>query len=269
MMILHDRVRITLHDAVNAPAAIADVRLARPDKMNALDPAMFAGIRDAIAHVRTLEGCRAVVLGGEGRAFCAGLDMASMASGGSGIDLQGRDDSGANVVQAVAWGWRALPMPVIAAGHGVIFGGGLQILSGADIIIVTPDARLGVMESRWGLVPDMAGWPLWRGRVRDDVLREAAWTAREMTGTEAASLGFATRTADDPLAEAMALAHSIAAINPAAARGIKALANATATHDDRALLALEADVQGAILRTPDQLEAVMARMQKRDPQFRN
>jgi len=172
------RVSIAIEDHV------ADVRLTRPEKLNALDPAMFAALTDAIAQLEATSGLRAAVLSGEGRGFCAGLDMASMASGGSGMDLATRTHGLANDFQQVAWGWRTLPVPVIAAVHGVAFGGGLQIASGADIRIVAPDARLSAMEMKWGIVPDMAGYALWRGNVRDDVLRELIYTAREF-GAEA------------------------------------------------------------------------------------
>ena len=136
-----DRVRIIVEGNV------ADVRLTRADKMNALDPAMFSGIIAAIDELGEMREVRCAVLSGEGRAFCAGLDMAAMASGGSGMGLAERSHGIANRAQQVAWGWRTLPMPVIAAVHGVAFGGGFQILSGADIRIAHPDTRLSLRES--------------------------------------------------------------------------------------------------------------------------
>jgi enoyl-CoA hydratase/carnithine racemase len=254
-----ERVRIEIADGV------ADVRLARPDKLNALDPAMFADLIAAIARLEAMQGLRAVVLSGEGRGFCAGLDMASMASGGSGLDLQARTHGAANDFQQVAWGWRTLAVPVIAAVHGVAFGGGLQIASGADLRIAAPDARLAVMEIKWGIVPDMAGFALWRGNVRDDALRELTYTAREFGAEEAVRLGFVTRIADDPHAEAMALARSIADCNPQAIRAAKRLANLDG--DAAAVLAAESAEQAALLRSPNQMEAVMANLQKRIPVF--
>ena len=253
------RVSIAIEDHV------ADVRLTRPEKLNALDPAMFAALTDAIAQLEAVPGLRAVVLSGEGRGFCAGLDMASMASGGSGMDLATRTHGLANDFQQVAWGWRTLPVPVIAAVHGVAFGGGLQIASGADIRIVAPDARLSAMEMKWGIVPDMAGYALWRGNVRDDVLRELIYTAREFGAEEALALGFVTRIAADPHAEAMALARAIAGRNPDAVRAAKRLANLEA--DVGTVLLAESREQAALLRSPNQIEAVMANMQKRAPSF--
>jgi enoyl-CoA hydratase/carnithine racemase len=253
------RVSIAIEDHV------ADVRLTRPDKLNALDPAMFAALIDAIAQLEATSGLRAVVLSGEGRSFCAGLDMASMASAGSGVDLATRTHGLANDFQQVAWGWRTLPVPVIAAVQGVAFGGGLQIASGTDIRIATPDARFSAMEMKWGIVPDMAGYALWRRNVRDDVLRELVYTAREFDAGEALALGFVTRIAADPHAEAMALARAIAGRNPDAVRAAKRLANLEG--DAGAILLAESREQAALLRSPNQIEAVMANMQKRAPAF--
>lgn len=249
-------------------AGVADVRLTRADKMNALDPAMFAGIIEAIDRLRDAPGLRAVVLSGEGRAFCAGLDMMSMASGGAsaGLDISARTHEIANDFQQVAWGWRELPVPVIAAVHGIAFGGGFQIMAGADIRLVRPDARLSIMEMKWGLVPDMGGIALWRTLVRDDVLRELTYTAREFSGEEAVRLGFATRTAEDPHAAAMTLAREIAGKHPQAIRAAKRLYNAY-SHDAEALLMAESVEQAGVIRTPNQIEAVRANMEKRAPVF--
>ena len=248
-------------------AGIADVRLSRPDKMNALDPAMFDGIIDAIDRLGREPGLRAVVLSGEGRAFCAGLDMASMASGGSGIDLATRSHGPANRVQQVSWGWRTLPVPVIAAVHGIAFGGGFQIMSGADIRVAHPATRCAIMEMKWGLVPDMGGFALWRGVARDDVVRELSYTAREFDAAEALAHGFVTRLADDPHAAAMDLARAIAGRNPEAIRGAKRLANAAADGDAASILLAESDEQGAVIRRPNQIEAVRANIEKRAPVF--
>ena len=252
-----ERVTISVADGV------ADVRLNRADKMNALDPAMFDGIVDAIDRLAGMADVRCAVLSGEGRAFCAGLDMASMAGGGSMLDLAARDWGLANKAQQVAWGWRQLPMPVVAAVHGVAFGGGFQIMSGADIRIAHPAARFAIRESHWGLVPDMAGVALWRTLARDDVLRELTYTGREFGAGEAQALGFVTRVADDPLAEAMALAREIAGRNPHATRGAKRLYNLAADGDVGQVLEAETVEQLRVIRTPNQVEQVRANMEKR------
>lgn len=253
--------------SIEFAAGIADVRLTRPDKMNALDPAMFAALADAIETLGRMAGLRAVVLSGEGRAFCAGLDMANMAGGGSGFDLGARSHGDANLFQHVAWGWRTLSVPVIAAAHGIAFGGGFQILSGADIRIMAPGTRCSIMEMKWGIVPDMAGFALWRTMVRDDVLRELTYTAREFSAEEAMGFGFATRLSDNPHAEAMTLAREIAGRNPHAIRAAKRLANLAAEAGAPAILTAESTEQAQLMRSPNQIEAVMANMQKRAPAF--
>ncbi len=245
---------------------IADVRLTRADKMNALDPAMFREIGAAIDSLATRKDIRCVVLSGEGKAFCAGLDMASMAAGGSGTGAE-RNDQGSILPQHVTWGWRQLPMPVIAAVHGVAFGGGFQIMSGADIRIAAPGTRFAIREMYWGLVPDMAGFPIWRGLVRDDVLRELVYTAREFDADEALHHGFITRIAHDPHAAAMELATAIAAKSPHAVRGAKRLCNAAHDLDPRAMLEMETAEQIAVIGKPNMMEQVAANMAKRAAVF--
>ena len=259
-----DRVAITLSES-----GVAHVRLTRSDKMNALDPAMFDAIIAAAAALSDAAGLRAVVLSGEGRSFCAGLDTSSF---GASADpdrppLTERTHGDSNTFQQVATAWRKLPVPVVAAIHGVCFGGGLQIASGADIRIATPDARMAIMELKWGLVPDMGGYQLWRGLVRDDVLRELVYTNREFTGEEAREFGLVTRLAVDPLAAAMELAETIADRNPHAIRGAKRLANAMHDLSGEELLMRESVEQADIMRTPNQIEAVMAGMAKRKANY--
>ena len=262
-MNLHDRVTITIADHV------AHVLLDRADKMNALDDAMFEAVIAAAEHVRTAAGVRAVVLSGAGRAFCAGLDLASFGRSDRWQDmtLADRTHGIANRPQAAAWVWRTLPMPVVAAVHGVCFGGGLQIASGADIRVAHPDTRMAVMEAKWGLVPDMGGYPLWRGNVRDDVLRELSYTAREFSGAEAVTLGFATHTDADPLTRAMAIAREIAARSPDAVRAAKTLANTTPLMTDAEALMAESLAQMPLMGSPNQIESVRAGMDRRPPAF--
>jgi enoyl-CoA hydratase/carnithine racemase len=257
-----DRVSISVADS------IADVRLNRPDKLNALDQAMFSALSEASAELAGRGDVRAVVLSGNGRAFCAGLDLAAMAGQDPSFGaLHDRSYGIANVFQNAAWGWRSLPMPVIAAIHGVAFGGGLQIALGADVRIVTPDARLAVMEGRWGMVPDMAGIALLRGLVRDDVARELTYTAREFSGTEAVALGVATRVADDPRAAAFELAGQIAGRSPRAVRSAKRLFGLSQDAGADALLVAESREQEALLVGPDLPETVAAAAENRAPRF--
>ena len=264
----HGRVAIDLGEN-----GVAQVRLTRADKMNALDPEMFAAIIAAIEALGEAKGqtkgVRAVVLSGEGRAFSAGIDLAALQKDPNATqgDLMERQHGDSNTFQQVATGWRKLAVPVIAALHGVCFGGGLQIASGADIRVAAPDTRMAIMELKWGLVPDMGGYSLWRGLVRDDVLRELVYTNREFTGAEAAGFGLVTHVDADPLARATAIASEIANRNPDAIRAAKRLAAAMREQDNDALLLAESREQQAIIRTPNQMEAVMAGMQKRPAKF--
>ncbi len=258
-----DRVTVSVADHV------AHVLLDRADKMNALDDAMFEAVIAAGEYVRDLAGVRAVVLSGAGRAFCAGLDLASFGRNDrwNDVALTDRTHGLANRPQYVATIWRDLPMPVIAAVHGVCFGGGLQIASGADIRIAHPDTRMAVMEVKWGLVPDMGGYLLWRGNVRDDVLREMTYTHREFTGAQAAHMGFVTHSDADPLARAMALAHEIAGQSPHAVRAAKDLSNRTPLLDDAHVLMAESVSQHDLMGSANQIESVRAGMDRRPPAF--
>ena len=248
---------------------VAQVRLNRPEKMNALDPEMFARIIEAGQTLNQMKGLRAVVLSGEGASFCAGLDVSSFgaAPNPDQAPLAERTYGNANLFQEVAMQWRKLPVPVIAAIHGVCFGGGIQIASGADIRVVHPESRMAIMELKWGLVSDMGGYALWRGLVRDDVLRELIYTNRQFSGAEAKDLGLATYLDDDPVAKATAIATEIANRNPHAIRAAKRLQDAMVDLDTDSILQAESDEQHEIMRTKNQIEAVMAGMQKRAANF--
>jgi enoyl-CoA hydratase/carnithine racemase len=264
-----DRVRITV-DA----RGVAEVALVRASKMNALDMAMFDALLGAIERLRHEPALRAVVLHGEGAAFCAGLDMglfqgmASGAPGGMLNDLVTRTHGIANAPQQVAWGWRELPVPVIAAVHGVAYGGGLQIALGADLRCVHPDVKLSAMEIRWGIVPDMAGCVLLTELTRGDIARELVFTGRIVSGSEAQQLGLATRVCDDPLAEARTIAQQIAASNPEAVRAAKRLLNGASPVAAGAVLMAESFEQERLIGSPNQVEAMTAAVQKRAPVFR-
>ena len=267
---MEQRVSISISDG------IADVRLVRADKMNALDAAMFDALVAATERLAHEKGVRAVVLSGEGRAFCAGLDMGRFAAmkdgGGNGVaggekrDLSVRTHGQANFPQQAVWGWRQLPVPVIAAIQGVAFGGGFQLALGADMRFLTPDARMSIMEIKWGLVPDMAGTPILASLVRDDVLRELTYTGRIFSAQEAMSYGLATRICDDPHQAAMELAREIAGKSPDAIRACKRMLNRLSVDPGPALLA-ESVEQQKLLGSPNQTEAVRANMEKRAPRF--
>ena len=259
---MNDRVSLHIENG------IAQVQLNRPDKLNALDKAMFEGLLHVGQQLESEKAVRVVIISGAGRGFCAGLDMASFTGSPVGsTDLEQRTYGTSNLFQQVVMQWRKLKPPVIAAIHGVCIGGGLQIVSGADIRISTADARMSIMEMRWGIIPDMGGFTIWRNLLREDVLRELTYTNREISGTEAQSFGLVTYLAEDPLQRAMDIASEICRKNPAAVQSAKSIINRLADMDEAEILLAESRDQKAILGTENQAEAVMAFMQKREPRF--
>lgn len=269
---MNDRVSVDIQDGV------ADVRLIRTDKMNALDNAMFEALIQAGERLKGESGLRAVVMSGEGRAFCAGLDMGNFQAMASGEREGGkgtagplltpkRTPGGANRAQHAVMVWREIPVPVIAAVHGVAFGGGFQLALAPDMRFVASDTKMSVMEIKWGLVPDMAGMVLMRGLVRDDVARDLTFSGRIFTGEEALAMGLATRVSEHPLAEALAFARDVAGRNPHAIRAAKRLLNLATEGDQHEVLLEESREQAALIGSPNQIEAVMANMQKRAPNF--
>lgn len=262
-----DRIRVAVENGV------AHVRLNRPAKMNALDPAMFEALAEAGADLRASPEIRAVVLSGEGRAFCAGLDVERMLAAANGepllpsVDLTLRTRGIANFAQHVVWLWRELPVPVIAAVHGVAFGGGLQLALGTDLRYLAPDTKLAVIETKWGLVPDMCGTQLMRRLAREDVVRALTYTGRVFSADEALAYGFATRLVDDPVAAALATAREIAGRSPDAIRAAKRLLNLSATCDAAAGLAAETAEQAALLGSVNHVEAVRSNLEHRAPRW--
>jgi enoyl-CoA hydratase/carnithine racemase len=262
-----DRILLTIEDGV------ADVRLNRAEKMNALDPEMFKAIAEAGASLKEDTSVRAVVLSGEGRGFCAGLDISRMSAAAQGqsllpfADLSRRTHGIANWAQHLVWLWRELPVPVIAAVHGIAVGGGFQLALGADIRYVAPGTRLAISEARWGLVPDMAGTQLMRHLAREDIVRELTYTARIFSAEDALAFGFATRVVADPLQAALLTAREIAARSPDAIRAAKRLLNLAVGCDAATGLAAETAEQKALIGKANHAEAVKANLENRTPHW--
>ena len=262
---------------------IADVRLNRPDKLNAVNPAMFGALGDMGDRLKADSSVRVVVLSGEGRGFCSGLDFSSFQamagtsddsfpppSDGEGarIPRGGVGDEGiVNGGQYAAWVWYELPVPVIAAIRGPALGAGFQIALACDFRFVTPDAKLSALEMRWGLIPDMTGTQMLPRLVGLDVARELVYTGRMVSGAEAVDMGLATRVADDPFEEAMAFARELAGKSPHAIRGAKRLLSMAGTSPLADGFAAEAKTMGSLIGSPNNVEAVTAYFEKRDPKF--
>lgn len=273
---MSDRVTVTMDNGV------ADVRLNRADKMNALDLAMFEALIETSDALRSEPGVRAVVLSGEGRAFCAGLDfgqfqrMAESGDAAAGSTSEAKPSQPISEIpegrithrgQQAVYGWTEMPVPVIAAITGVALGGGIQLALGADIRIIAPDARMSVLEIRWGLVPDMTGTQRLVELVGLDVAKELTFSGRMVEGPEAVQIGLATKLADDPLSDALAMAHDIAGKSPHAVRGAKRLLTQAGRLSEAEGFALERSEIGALIGSPNQVEAISAYFDKRDPEF--
>jgi len=288
-----DRVVLTV-DATG----IAHVVLSRPRKMNALDLPMFRGLQQALAHLQEQQrSVRVVIVRGEGRAFCTGLDVPSIVKNRplkSGAELLERrplptatstqqlatkasdddDDDDhvesfnlsdaahavaetSNLAQDVGYLWRQLPVPVICSIHGPCYGGGLQIALGADLRFAAPDAQLSIMESKWGLIPDMSLTVTLRELLPADVAKELTFTGRIVGGEEAARLGLVTRCVADPRQEAERVAHELVQKSPDALRLTKQLYQQTwrTGASEEYCLQLETEFQKKLLLSWNQIAA--------------
>ncbi|MEL7126370.1 MAG: crotonase/enoyl-CoA hydratase family protein [Pseudomonadota bacterium] len=251
---------------------IAHVQLTRPDKMNAVDQAMIDAVIAAGQEVAASDA-RVCVVSGQGKGFCAGIDIGGLGAmiGKDPVDLlmpRTHGDGTTNQWQEVAMIWARVPQPVIAAIHGVCFGAGMQLALGADIRIASPDARLAVMEMKWGIVPDMGGMVLLPRLVRSDVLRRLTYTAEPVPAAQAEAWGLVTELADDPLEAAMDMARTLTLKSPAALRAAKALIGYAETHGMDDVLIEESRVQAGLMGTPEQMEVVAAAFAKRAPVFK-
>jgi len=270
---MSDRVVIEMDNGV------ADVKLNRPEKMNALDGAMFAALNEAGETLKADPSVRAVVLSGEGRAFCAGLDFGSFnkmsddgdaesdANSGTGDITQSDEGRITHHGQQVAYTWTEMPAPVICAVTGVALGGGFQIAMGADIRLIAPDARMSVLEIRWGLIPDMTGTQTLIQHVGLDVAKELTFSGRMVQGQECVDLGLATRVSNDPYGDALVMAHDIATKSPDAIRAAKRLINNAGGLSTAERFAAERAEIGALIGSPNQVESIKAYFDKRDPVF--
>lgn len=251
---------------------IAHVRLTRADKMNAVDQDMITAVIAAGNEVAASDA-RAVIVSGEGKAFCAGIDISGL-SGMIGKDpaelLMPRTHGNGttNQWQEFAMVWSRMDIPVIAAVHGVCFGAGIQLALGADIRIASPDAKFAVMEMKWGIVPDMGGMVLLPRLVRSDVLRRMTYTAEPVGAEQAERWGLVTEIADDPMAAAQALAETIAGKSPSAVRAAKRLIGVAETADSAAVLDAESREQVDLMGKPHQMEVVAAAFGKRAAVFK-
>ena len=250
---------------------IAEVKLNRPDKRNALDLEMFEALINIGKQISLRRDIRVVILCGEGPSFCAGLDFMSMMSLKGGVEhmLSRDDESPANLAQRAAWIWVELPIPVIAALQGAVYGGGLQVALGADMRFVAPDTQLSVMETKWGLCPDMSLSKTLTPLVGLDVAKRLTYTGEVVNAERALEIGLVTEVCDDPMAEARSIASRIAARSPHAIRACKTLLNEGPRLSVQEAFQLEESLQRALIASPNQVEAMQANFMKRAPVFQD
>ena len=260
-----ERVCLDVNDGV------AVITLNRPEKLNALDVPMIEGLIEVGQSLLTRTDVRAAVLHGAGRAFSAGLDFMSMMSLNDSVErlLARTEDSPANVAQRTAWIWRELPFPVIAALKGVVFGGGLQVALGADMRFATPDAQLSIMETKWGLCPDMGLSKTLPPLVGIDVAKWLTYSGRVFSGEDAQRWGLVTVLCEDPLEEALKEAREIAMRSPHAVQACKRLLNEAPDHSISEAFILEEKLQLELIGSPNQLEAMRAAFAKQTPHFQD
>ncbi len=249
---------------------IATVRLNRPDKLNALTLDTLEALvatGQALAADRTL---RAVILTGEGRSFCAGLDFGTVLRDKPGIvrAFAPRPWRGTNTFQEASWVWRRLPVPVLAAIHGHCFGGGVQIALGADYRFTTPDAQWSVLEVKWGLIPDMSGIQSLSQQVGLDHAKRLTMTGEVITGERAVEIGLASEVADDPYAAALALAERLTTRSPDSVAATKRLFERTWNAGPRRTFARERIEQVRMFFAANTAVARKAAVARVDPDFR-
>ncbi|HZP65781.1 MAG TPA: crotonase/enoyl-CoA hydratase family protein [Rudaea sp.] len=260
---MNDRVRLRIADG------LATVTLNRPDKHNGIDFEMIDAVLGTIRTLGRTPDVRAAIVHGDGPSFCAGLDFKSVFAKPvkAALGFTALWSPVRNKFQEWSMGWRELPFPVIAAVHGNCFGGGIQLALGADIRFAAPDAKISVMESKWGLVPDMGGAALLRELVGIDVAKELCFTSRILSGTEAHSLRLVTYVADDPLAAAKGLAAEIMTRSPDAVASAKFLLQRAWNSGESATLAQERRYQRRLLGSRNQRISVERNMKKSDQPF--
>ena len=268
---MNDALQITIENH------IAHLRLNRPEAHNAIDGPIMNGLLDFARSMMDPGEVRVIVLSGNGKSFCAGLDMSAFAEMSSG-ELSGDSENvaqamqdispgGANRAQQIGWLWQEVPVPVIAAVHGAALGGGLNLALGADLRLVHPAAKLGFVEITWGLLPDMSATQSLRRLISLDRMKELVLTGRKFNGEQALQYGLATELSDKPVDDALAMAATIASHNPDAVRAAKQLLNRSALVDVATGLAEEAATTRQLLGSVNQLEAITAQFEGRAPKF--
>lgn len=247
---------------------VAHVRLNRPDVLNGIDLDLIDELIAIAERLKNNTAVRAVILSGEGKSFCAGLDFASAFKEKKRVAryflaLAKRD----NRFQRFSTIWRDLPVPVVAVVHGHCFGGGVQLVAGADFRFTTPDAQWSILEAKWGLVPDMGGTVPFLDVMPLDIVQRLAMTGEVVSGERAVELGLATGVSDDPMADAMELVDQIIERSPDSVAATKRLFIRNSRGSLWSALRLERRLQSKMFKSPNTKIAREAGMKKEKPTF--
>jgi 2-(1,2-epoxy-1,2-dihydrophenyl)acetyl-CoA isomerase len=237
--------------------------LNRPERLNAFDAGMHRALRSALDAAAADPGCRALLLTGSGRGFCAGQDLAEAAGL---ADLRQTLETWYNpLIRQI----RALPMPVVCAVNGIAAGAGANVALACDLVLAARSAKFTQAFVKIGLVPDSGGTFFLPRLIGEARARALAILGDPVAAEQAEQWGLIWRCVDDDklLAEAEALVAHLAAQPTAAIALIKLALGASAGNDLDAQLALEAALQAEAGRTPDYAEGVRAFREKRPPQF--
>ena len=248
---------------------VARVWLDRPDKLNGLTLEMLGELVATSRRLRRDKSLRAVILTGAGDSFTAGLDFASALRNPAQIARCFVPSllRGTNIFQEASWGWRRLPVPVIAVVQGHCYGGGVQLALGADFRISRPDAQWSVLEAKWGLIPDMTGIRSLSEVVGIDTAKLLTMTGETFDGTRAEELGLVTELADDPMAAAEELVEQLKTRSPDAIAAAKRLFDGTWTASPRRTFARERAEQLALLVNTNTKIAREAAFRRETPVF--
>lgn len=254
---------------INYEENIAHVVLNRPDKRNAMDEAMFVELDSAIKTLKKRKGLRAVIISGNGVDFCSGLDVKSVSKHWftmvkflwKWLPWQ------TNLVQRVVHGWRTLPVPVICAIHNRCYGGATQLALGCDFRVGTPDSEYSIMESRWGLIPDMAGSITLRHIMSLDKAMQITMSAEAISAEQAIEFGLLTEIAEDPIARAKEMAHAFSKRSPDAVAAIKKIYHKIWNQNTGNALARETLYQGLILTNQNRSIATLKELGKTERDY--
>ncbi len=218
---------------------IATVTLNRPEKRNAMSFALLQELIAAAEKIKKDRAVRCVILTGAAQVFSAGIDLSDLNNPKNRLYAAWElIKPGQSLFQKAFLIWQELPVPVIAAIEGFCFGAGMQLALAADIRVAHPQTQMSIMESRWGLVPDMGLTRSIKGLVGIDLAKELSLTARIFDADYAKKIGLVTHVDTDPLSKAQAIAEEILQRSPDALVAVKRVLDAM-QHEPKKALRLE------------------------------